>query len=148
MAEREVRTAPILRGRALGLAYAVVGWIPFMCVREVLHTEQPIDEVVQLLSVAAMAVFVLGWLTYSWLEFRCYGVSVLRVLTCPIAAGGDLEVEIDCRLPLDSQAPILARLKRQIPLGKTQRLQWQAETKIDPGSLRIDGERVVIPLRF
>ena len=129
------------------LTYTIIGWIPVVCVMEVWRTQQPVDEIIQLLSVAAMAVFVLGWLTYSWLEYRRYGVSVLRLLAYPAASGGCLEAEIECSLPLDSPAPIVVRVKRQVLLGKPERPQWQTETQVDPREVRRqEGTRSIVPI--
>ena len=143
------RTVPVVDGRTLLLACAVLGWIPVVCVREVLVTDQPIDEVIQLWSVAAMAVFVLGWLTYAWLGDRHFGESVCRLLALPTASGESFEAEIECNLPLDSRAPVVVRLRSQAALGKRPKLHWQVEQHVDSSDIRrLGGRRVVVPVRL
>ena len=145
----EFRTAPVLEGRSLLLGYAVIGWIPVMCVREILVTDQPIDEVIQLSSVSGMAVFVLGWLTYTWLEYRLFGESVCRMPALPAPGAKRFEAEIECNLPLDSAAPIIARLQSQAPYAKNPKPHWRVEQRIDPGDVRrLDEKRVVVPVRM
>src|SRR6185295_18378025 len=94
----EFRSARVVSGRMLLLEYAVTAWIPVLCVREALATPQPVDEVVQLLFVASIAAFILGWLTWSWLEFRYFGEAVCRLSALPTQRAAALDAEIECNL--------------------------------------------------
>ena len=79
----QFRSAPVVNGRMLLVEYAVTAWIPVVCVREALTTRQPVDEIIQLLFIAAMTVFILGWVTWSWIGFRRFGESVCRISALP-----------------------------------------------------------------
>ena len=148
-AVHEFRSAPIVTGRMLALEYAVTAWIPVVCVKEVLTQPQPVDEIVQLLFVAAVTVFILGWLTRSWLEFRRFGESVCRVAARPAPGAASFEAEIESRLPLDSPAPVVVRLESQAALSKFPTTHWRVERAVDPREIRrLDGKRVVVPVRL
>lgn len=148
-AAREIRTEPIIGGRALAVAFAAFGWIPAVLVVESLEPGQPLDEIVQMLAAAAMSVLLLDWLTYSWLQHRRYGDSVCRLLTLPGAIGGRLEVDVECRLSAGSVAPVVVRLTNRTLRGKAVQVHWQMERRIEPGALRACGDgRVIVPLRL
>jgi len=148
-ASRVLRTAPIVGGRALVLIYLFVGWIPVFCVLEVVQTRQPVDEVVQQLAVAAMGVFILGWLTWSWIEHRRFGDSVCTLLTFPVVIGGPLEADVECGLPPGSREPVTVRLVNQVPAGKSFVVRWQTEIQVEADALRPGAEgRSVVPVRL
>lgn len=113
----------------------MLGWIPVICVREVLLGGQPLDEIIQLLAVSAMGVFLPGWLTHSWLQFRRYGSSVCRLLTDPLVIGEPFELEIECSLPRDAGEPVVARLANKAARGKRLRLIWQSALQVDPAAI-------------
>lgn len=145
----ELHTAPLISGRALVIAWLVLAWAPILCVRAVLTTEQPLDEIIQLLAVSAMGVFLLGWLTHSWLEHRIYGVSVCRLPAAPIVIGEPFDLEIECAWLPGAGAPIVARLVNKAPQRKTARLIWQTEQRIDPGLATPRGAgRSAFPVRL
>ncbi|MCC7487004.1 MAG: hypothetical protein IT529_18695 [Burkholderiales bacterium] len=145
----EFRTASVVSGRTLLACYVLFGWIPVACVREALQGGQPVDEIIQLLSVAAMAVFLLGWLTRSWLEYDRYGQSVCRVLSLPGGAGGIFGAEVECSLPVDSPHPVIVRLREQTPRGKRIDAHWCVEGSVPPDALRREhGGRVTVPVRL
>jgi hypothetical protein len=145
----EFRSAPVVTGRMLLLEYALTAWIPVVCVREVLTLQQPLDEVIQLLFVAAITVFIMGWLTWSWLEFRRFGESVCRVSALPAAGAPSFEAEIECSLPLDSTAPVVVRLESRAALSKFPRPHWQIERAVDPREIRpLAAGRVIVPVRL
>jgi hypothetical protein len=145
----EFRSAPVVTGRVLLLEYAVTAWIPVVCVSEVLMTPQPVDEIFQLLFVAAMAVFILQWLTRSWLEFRLYGESVCRLSALPVARATAFQAEIECNLPLDGPAPVVVRLESRTALSKFPRRYWRVEQRIDPRELRrLGAKRVIVPVEL
>ena len=145
----EFRSAPVATGRMLLLEYALTAWIPVVCVREVLIEPQPVDEIIQLLFIAAITVFILGWLTRSWLEFRRFGESVCRVAVPPAPGAGSFEAEIECQLPLDTPAPVFVRLESHAALSKFPTTHWRVERAVDPREIRrLNGERVVVPVRL
>ena len=145
----EFRSAPIVTGRMLLLEYVVTAWIPVLCVREVLTTQQPVDEIIQLLFVAAVAVFILGWLTWSWLEFRRFGGSVCRISALPTASAAAFDAEIECKLPLEFPAPVVVRLESRAALSRLPRRHWQVARRVDPGEIRpLGAGRVIVPVRF
>jgi hypothetical protein len=145
----EFRSERIVSGRMLLLEYAVTAWIPVLCVREVLTTQQPVDEVIQLLFVAAIAVFILGWLTWSWLECLYFGDTVCRLSALPAQGAAALDAEIECNLPLDSPRPVVVRLESRVALSKFPRRHWQVERQVDPREVRrLGAGRVVVPVRF
>jgi hypothetical protein len=145
----EFRSAPIVTGRMLLLEYAVTVWIPVLCVREVLTTQQPVDEIIQLLFVAAVAVFILGWLTWSWMESRCFRESVCRLSALPAASVSAFDAEIECNLPLESPASVVVRLESRVALSKFPRRHWQVEYRVDPSEVRpLGAGRVIVPVRF
>jgi len=144
----ELRTAPFITGRGLVIAWVAIGWVPVICVREVLLTAQPFDEIVQLLAVSALGIFLLGWLTHSWLAQRRYGVSVCR-LVAPVVIGESFDVEIECALPLDTGEPVIARFSNKAARGKALLQIWQAELRIDSGTIAPRGAgRVAVPVRL
>jgi hypothetical protein len=145
----EFRSVPIVTGRVLLVEYAVTAWIPVICVKEALTTQQPVDEIIQLLFIAAIAVFILGWLTWSWLEFRSFGESVCRLSAPPAPVAGSVDAEIECNLPLDSTSPVVVRLESRAALSKFPKTHWQVERAVDPREIRrLGGERVVVPVRL
>jgi hypothetical protein len=126
----------------------VLGWIPVICIREVLIGGQPLDEVIQLLAVSAMGAFLLGWLTHSWLQYRRYGSSVCR-LSGPIAIGEPFDLEIECSLPQDAGEPIVAHLGNKVSRGKSLRLIWQSESQVDAAAVTPRGAgRSAFPVRL
>src|SRR5262245_33581508 len=145
----EFRSAPVVTGRVLLLEYALTAWIPVLCVREVLMTQQPLDEIFQLLFVATMAVFILQWLTRSWLEFRLFGESVCRLSALPVAGATSLQAEIECNLPLDGPASVVVRLESRTALSKLPRRHWHVEQRVDPGEIRrLSAKRVIVPVQL
>ena len=148
-AAREIRTEPVIRGGPLAAAYAVLGWIPVVLVMEALGTPQPFDEILQMLGIAVMSVFVLGWLSYSWLAYCRYGTSVCRLLTLPGVIGGRFEADIECGLSCGPGAPVIVRLKNRTLRGKIAQVHWQMETRVEAAAFRPHGDqRVVISIRL
>src|SRR5262245_15649508 len=146
---REFRSAPVVTGRVLLLEYAVTAWIPVLCVREVVMTQQPLDEIFQLLFVATMAVFILQWLTRSWLEFRLFVESVCRVSARLAAPAISFAPEIECNLPRGGPAPVVVRLESRTELSKLPRRHWRVEQRIDLGEIRrLGAKRVIVPVKL
>src|SRR6185295_914720 len=145
----EFRSARVVSGRMLLLEYAVTAWIPVLCVREALRTQQPVDEVVQLLFVAAISVFILGWLTWSWLEVLYFGEAVCRLSAQPTQDASSLDAEIECNLLLDSPDSVVVRLESRVALSKFPRRHWEVERQVDPSEIRrLGAGRVIVPVRF
>jgi hypothetical protein len=145
--EHEFRSALVVNGRMLLLEYAVTAWIPVLCVREALTTQQPSTEVIQLLFVAAAAVFILGCLTWSWLESRCFGEAICRLST----HGGERR-RIRRRNRVQSSVesvPLVVGLESRAALSKFPRRHWQVERRVDACEFRpLGARRIIVPVRF